>query len=43
MTARKTYQTPEVVELGSAAKLTLGGPGCRGDGVCCKQTSGGGE
>jgi len=31
----KTYQTPEVVELGAAETLTLGNRGCAADGYDC--------
>jgi hypothetical protein len=35
-----SYEAPEVLELGEAALLTLGGYGCRDDGTdCCKSDS----
>ena len=33
----KTYARPEIVELGSAATLTLGCTSCDTDGCCGKQ------
>jgi hypothetical protein len=32
----KTYEMPELVELGPAAELTLGAKGCTDDGQDCK-------
>ena len=32
----KSYETPEMVELGAAATLTLGNKGCANDGLDCK-------
>jgi hypothetical protein len=32
----KRYETPELVELGPAAEMTLGAKGCTDDGQDCK-------
>lgn len=34
---RRTYQRPELVELGAASALTLGSVGCTNDGHCCSK------
>jgi len=31
----KSYETPELMELGAAESLTLGGKGCANDGYDC--------
>jgi hypothetical protein len=36
MKKQKTYRAPEVVELGKASRLTLGGSGCGIDSYLCE-------
>jgi hypothetical protein len=37
----KSYERPEILELGAADALTLGSKGCKDDGCDCQEDGGG--
>jgi hypothetical protein len=39
----KSYERPEILELGAADALTLGAKGCASDGCDCQEAGGGGD